>query len=234
MRAVSSSACWGTVSTLVLVYGAALAPQAVAQITGAPGGQHPPAAGGMDCEHLPSTATAIISVESCKKMMGAQQAYQNAASDPDASRPGDEQMSCAQISAELKAQSYTAPDQSTVAQGKAAASEEQATLARQEAKVAATVAAQSAAMSAASAADTATEVATAGVVHPNTASHLEQTFERQNRVMSDQMAAERRPTEQRLFNMTADVASTSGEQLTANPRLARLIQLAGAKHCKGG
>jgi len=238
MRNVTSYNCRGTASTLVLACWTAVAPVALAQSPWSPAAsrasQHPPAAAAMDCDHLPSSAAAVFSADSCRKMMAAQQAYQSAASDPGAARPGDEQMSCQQIAAELKTQSYVVPDQKTVAEGKAAASQEQAMLASQEAKVTETVVAQSAAVAAAGAADTATEVATAGVVHPNTASHLQQTFERQNKAMSDQMAAERRPTEQRMTTMTADLASSAGDQLTANPRLARLVQLANAKHCKGG
>ena len=212
----------------------AAAPKAAAQTAPLPAGGHAPGGQQIDCDRLPASASAVISADACKKMMGAQQAYNQAAADPSAAHPGDEQMSCAQIAAELKTQSYTAPDKATTAQLQAAAAQEQSTLARQESELAKTVAAQTAAMNAAQASDTATAVATGGVVQTHKASALQQVFTAQNRATSERMAEERQPTETKMFGGTADIASSAGQQLAANPRLARLMQLAGAKHCKGG
>jgi hypothetical protein len=187
---------------------------------------------GMDCEQMARMPGMPMSVESCKKLMGAQQAYDAALADPSAARPGDDKMGCEQIMAELKQQRYTAPDKAKVAEGQAAAAAEQKTLAKQQAETTRTVAEQSAAVAAASAKDLATEAATAGVVRPRTAAVLEQEFQRQNKVTGERMAEERRPHEQRLMSTTGDFAADAGQQISQNPRLARLIQLANQKNCK--
>jgi hypothetical protein len=76
----------------------------------------PPA---MDCEQMAAASRGSMSVESCKQMMEAMQGYQKAASDPGASRPGDDKMTCDQIMAEMKQQPMTAPDKDKVAAAQA-------------------------------------------------------------------------------------------------------------------
>jgi hypothetical protein len=49
---------------------------------GMPGGQQ------FDCNQLARMPNAPMSVENCKQMMGAAQAYTNSATDPSAARPG--------------------------------------------------------------------------------------------------------------------------------------------------
>jgi len=189
--------------------------------------------GGIDCASIAANPNANMSRESCEKLMGAQQAYQRAAADPSAARAGDDQMTCEQIITELHAQSYTAPDQTRVAQGQALAAQQQSTAKRQIDEVQRTIAVQSAALAAAGATDRATEMATMGVVNPNREGALAETFEKQNKAMNERMVRESKPIAHGLMTSTADFAADAGQQLSANPRLARLVQLANAKHCKG-
>ena len=81
--------------------------------------------GSMDCAKLAGMPNAPMSLEACEKLQGTQQAYNRAASDPSAQRPGDDQMSCAQITAELKQQQYTAQDKTKVAELTTTTKEEQ-------------------------------------------------------------------------------------------------------------
>lgn len=54
------------------------------------------------CDQLAGMPNAPMTVESCKEMMGMAAGLEAAANDPRARRPGDEAMSCNQIFAELK------------------------------------------------------------------------------------------------------------------------------------
>src|SRR5262249_32713771 len=74
----------------------------------------------MDCEQMAKDSHGSVSVETCKQMMATMQAYQNATSDPSASRPGDDKMTCDQIIAEVKQQQFTKPDQAKVVDAQAA------------------------------------------------------------------------------------------------------------------
>jgi hypothetical protein len=193
-----------------------------------------PTSGGMpDCAQIASMPNAPISLEACQKMAGAQQAYDRALADPSASRPGDEQMSCDQILAELRQQQLSAPDKAKVAATTAAASREQALLKKHMAESTAIMAEEQAKVDAAVAVDQATGMATGGLVHPNTASAAAEAAQARARVEGKRQADERRPTEQKLLGGVADLGMDSAQQLSNNPRLARLIQLSQSHRCKG-
>src|SRR5450631_43036 len=81
-----------------------------------------------------------------------------------AQRPGDEQMTCAQITAELKQQQYTAPDKTKVAALDATAREQQKITKKEYENMVKMQAEDQSAVAAATAADTATELATGGLV----------------------------------------------------------------------
>ena len=65
--------------------------------------------GSMDCATLASMPNAPMSLEAARNCRACSKADSQAASDPSAQRPGW-QMSCAQITAELKQQQYAAQD----------------------------------------------------------------------------------------------------------------------------
>jgi hypothetical protein len=189
---------------------------------------------GMDCAKLASVPNAPMSVEACEKLQGAQQAYNQAASDSSAQRPGDEQMSCTQITAELKQQQYTAPDKTKAAELTATTKEEEKIIKKEEAILVKRQAEAQTAIAAATAADTATEVATAGLVSGRALNAVEKTLDAKDKAEKERVIREDLPTYQKMISQTAGLGADFGEQLQANPRLARLIQLADSKHCKGG
>jgi hypothetical protein len=190
--------------------------------------------GSMDCAKLASMPNAPMSLEACENLQGTQQAYNQAASDPSAQRPGDEQMSCVQITAELKQQQYTAQDKTKVAELDATTKEQEKIIHKEEAILAKRQAEAQAAVAAATAADTATELATGGLVSGHALRAVEKTLDAQDKVEKERVIREDLPTTKKMIGQTAGLGADFGQQLQSNPRLARLMQLADSKHCKGG
>jgi hypothetical protein len=190
--------------------------------------------GSMDCAKLAGMPNAPMSVETCEKLQGTQQTYNQAASDPSAQRPGDEQMSCAQITAELKQQQYTTQDKAKVAELDATTKEQQKIIHKEEAILAKRQAEAQTAVAAATAADTATELATGGLVSGHALRAVEKTLDAQDKVEKERVIREDLPTTKKMIGQTAGLGADFGQQLQSNPRLARLMQLADSKHCKGG
>jgi hypothetical protein len=188
----------------------------------------------VDCAKLTGAQSAVMSPEVCQQLQGAQQTYNQAASDPRASHPGDDQMTCDQITAELRQQQYSTPDKSKVAAAQATLDQQQAILKREEAYIAKTQAEDQAVVAAATAADTATELATGGLVRGRSLQAAEKTMTARNDAHNEKVLKETQPIEQQQVGQMAGFASGAGQQLQSNPRLARLMQLADAKRCKGG
>jgi len=188
----------------------------------------------IDCAKMASMPNSMFSQATCEQMKASQQTYTQTANDPSASRAGDEQMSCDQILAELKQQQYTAPDKAKVAEAQATASKERSMLASQQAQLNREAVAENAAVQAAAASDRLTEAATMGMVNTHKAAAVAEAIQQKKKVEGEAMAAERRPTEQKMTAQTGDFAAGAAQQLTTNPRLARLMQLANARHCHGG
>ena len=173
-----------------------------------------------------------VSLEDCQKFQSAQQAYtQGAAS---AARPGDEQLTCEQITAELHQQQFTAPDKDKVVAANATVTQVRADLKHGEEVAAKLEAEGTATMAAASAADTATELATGGLVRGRAMQAAQKVVDERNAAANAQLVKEQRPTQQKMIRQTSDFSSDFGSQLQSNPRLARLVQLADSKHCHGG
>ena len=191
-------------------------------------------AGAIDCAKLASVPNAYMSVESCQQMQAAQQAYNQAASDPSASRPGDDQLTCDQITAELKQQQYTAPDKSKVAAAQATVAQEQGMLQAEYAHMLKAKAEDQALVDAASVADNATQASTLGVVRGRSLQAAEKTINDRNTAYNEKMVKEGQPVVQKGIDQMADLSTDMSQQLQTNPRLARLMQLATAKRCKGG
>jgi len=190
--------------------------------------------GSMDCAKLAGMPNAPMSVEACEKLQGAQKAYNQSASDPSAQRPGDEQMTCAQITSELKQQQYATQDKTKVADLGATLTEQQKIIKKEEAILAKRQAEAQTAVAAATAADTATELATGGLVSGHALNAVEKTLDAQDKVEKERVMREDLPTTQKMISQTAGLGVDFSQQLQANPRLARLMQLADSKHCKGG
>ena len=190
--------------------------------------------GSMDCAKFASMPNAPMSVETCEKLQGTQQAYNQAASDPSAQRPGDDQMSCAQITAELKQQQYTAQDKTKVGELDATTKEQAKIIHKEEAILAKRQAEAQAAVAAATATDTATGLATGGLVSGHALNAVEKTLDAKDKAEKERVMREDLPTTQKMISQTAGLGADFGQQLQANPRLGRLMQLADSKHCKGG
>ena len=178
------------------------------------------------------TLAGPMSLADCQKMQASQQTYTQAAAQ--GARPGDEQMTCDQITAELRQQQIVAPDKDKAAAALATAHQEQADLKHAQEVVAKTQAEDQAVVNAASAADTATELATGGLVRGRALSAAEKTVSEHDAAVNAQLVKENSPTQKKLTGQTADLGLDAAAQLQSNPRLARLTQLANAKRCKGG
>ncbi|HYM28230.1 MAG TPA: hypothetical protein VET66_08770, partial [Steroidobacteraceae bacterium] len=80
----------------------------------------------------------------------------------------------------------------------------------------------------------ATEMSTMGLVSGHALAAAEKVNDTEDRAMGRRMADESKPTDTRMMSSTADLATGAANQLSANPRLARLVQLANAHRCRGG
>jgi hypothetical protein len=187
---------------------------------------HPP----VDCDHLPPQYG--MTPETCRMMNSAQASYDRAKADPSASRPGDEQMSCDQIMAELRTQHYTAPDRAQAAKDAAAADSLHRTVTGQAAEVQAIGARESATVAAAAAADRATSAATMGIARGHATDAAVAAANAENRATGERMAAERAPLERDVTGSAGRTAADAAQQLDSNPRIARLMQLASDRHCR--
>jgi hypothetical protein len=192
-----------------------------------------PASQEVDCAKIAAMPGSVFTRESCEQMKGAQHSYQQALNDPSAARPGDEQMTCDQIMAEFRQQQITAPDKAKAAEAQATAAKEQAMLKHDVTTVLAHAAEDQTVVEAAAMSDRATELATMGLVDPNAAGRAAEAMQKKEEAEGREMAKARQPTEVKMNSHTADFATGAASQMAANPRLARLTQLANSHHCKG-
>ncbi len=188
------------------------------------------AAGGIDCNTISSGAG--VSVADCQRMQAAQQAYVQAAAA--GARPGDESMTCEQIAAELHQQQFAAPDKNKVAAATATVAQERVNLQHAEAVAAKTQAEDQAVMDAASTADTATELASGGLLRGHSLDAAGKAVTEHDAAVSAQLKKEMAPTQGAMLSQVAGFGADAAAQTQSNPRLARLMQLANSKRCKGG
>ena len=181
----------------------------------------PPA---MDCEQMAAASHGSMSVESCKQMMESMQGYQKAASDPSASRPGDDKMTCDQIMAEMKQQPMTAPDKNKVAAAQASTAAFQQKMAEDQAEANALAAKQTAENLASHVADQ---------FLPNSVEAAKAAAQQKEQdALKAKVEKETAPIAAQSTAATAAVMGDIGQQVTSNPRLAKLVQMASARHCK--
>jgi hypothetical protein len=178
----------------------------------------------MDCEKMAKDSRGSVSVDTCKQMMATMQAYQKAASDPSASRPGDDKMTCDQITAEVKQQQFTAPDQAKVAEAQTATDALMKKTAENQAEGNALAAKQSAENLASTAADQ---------FLPNAVlAARAKAQQKEQDALNAKIEKETTPLAERSTAATASLVSGVGQQVASNPRLAKLMQMASAKRCK--
>jgi hypothetical protein len=192
----------------------------------------PPGGGQMDCDRLAGMPNSVMSADACRKMMAARVAYTTAASDPSAMHPGDERMNCADIAAEMSQMRGIGPSEAHRQEAGAAATDLQAGIHKEQAALAQRATTEQAVINAAVASDTATEVTTGGMVRPRTATVVEQGIQQRELVEGQQAAERLKPKQTRTTDAVGNEASDMGQALAANPRYARLVQLAGERNCK--
>jgi hypothetical protein len=139
-----------------------------------------------------------------------------------------------QITAELKQQSYTRPDAAKVAAATATAGAAESINQKEYANLLKMKAKDQAATAAATATDTATAVASGGLVQGRAQQAADKAMRADHDANNERIMKEDMPTYSKLTGQTADFGADFASQLKENPRLARLMQLARAKHCKGG
>lgn len=176
----------------------------------------------MNCEQIVASSHGSINLEACKQMMGVQQAMQAAASDPSAVRPGDDKMTCDQIAAEMKQQPITAPDQAKVTEAQVATADFKQTADKEQKEATAMVAKESA------------ELSLLSRLAPTNAAGAAYTkkIEAEQKEFNAKVEKEEGPKAERMITATSDLIGDVGKQMSANPRMTRLFQLATQKQCK--
>jgi hypothetical protein len=177
------------------------------------------------CSDIASGPSPAMSLEACRSMMSMQQRMQAASTDPNAVRPGDESLTCAQIYEEMRASGFPMMSQATIAQNQQAGAAGLALIEKQKADTRGYVAGQ-VAMGVGSVA--------LGMV-PGVGGFA-------TNAMQMAMDARQKAFEERLETTTGQVMAQSapaiqateaeiGEAVRTNPRYARLMQLVVDKGC---
>jgi hypothetical protein len=197
----------------------------------AQGVSRPPARGGaqsVNCDVIAANPNAGMDKASCEAMLHAQQSYEAAQTDPGASHPGDAAMSCEDIKAEFMQQPIQRPDPQHVAAAQAATRDYMAKSAQIQAEASAMAATSSAENLAASAVSAANPIA-GRAAEAAAAAHQQAA----QATLNAQAKAELQPRYRTMMAGDTAMMSDMTAQLDTNPRIARLVQLANEKHCRG-
>ena len=176
------------------------------------------------CSDLASGPSPAMSLEQCRSMMSMQQRMQASSSDPNAVRPGDENLTCAQIHEEIRA---TGPvmSQATIAQNQQAGAAAMATIEQQRADAKGFVAGQVAMGVGAVALGMVPGVGGFATNAMNMAMDARQkAFEERQQAATQSVMAQSAPA-------IAATEAEIGEAVRTNPRYARLMQLVVDKSC---
>lgn len=214
-------------AALSLVTCLAAAAPAQAQLFGRPKAASPPkAAPQVDCAALARMPNAPITAEACQAMMNQAAGVQTNLNRRDGDRPGDEQLTCPQIKAELTLQpGFRTGAQANAHEAKAAGDELQATQKRLQAQGAALQAQQQAGNLAAAAVS---QLPGGNIV----ATAKAKADFAQTQAFGNRAAGEMKSSESRALTATASSIGDVNQAMNDNPRLARLMQLMQAKTCR--
>jgi len=194
---------------------------AVASLPGPALAQVPTTAPKVDCKAIAAQSAGRMTQAQCEQQFGGYAAMIEAMNQPGGERPGDASMTCEQIAAELTATPAQGVSREHAAEGTAAAEDYKARMARLQAEAAT-----------ASAAQTGANVA-AAAVPGNAASGAAMTSQMATQQAFNAKAkAEIDPAIARMQSANAASMGDVTRMIQANPRLGRLIQLAGAKNCR--
>lgn len=219
-------------SALVLLIALTAAGPAQPQRMGsASGGEPMTGISGAECDQLANMPNAPISAEACRSMMEMARSYERAAADPHASRPGDEALTCAQLFAELKTMRGVGLSDATTRQAAASVEEGVALAQRQAAEISALVAQTIAMGAAAGAIDLALTLATGGFGGGQAAAIASLIFIANATALATKQQADARPVRGRMNQTMVAGSGELSRSLEANPRFARLGQLAMNQSC---
>ena len=184
----------------------------------------PAAAPAIDCKALTSRPGAPMTFEQCQAQIAGHADLMQAMNQPGGERPGDEALSCEQITVELRQVSVAGVSRENRIESAAAGKQLQDAHNAQIAKAGALAAAQTTRSAGAAGVDLVTGTNVAGGAA--TAQNAAEAAALQRQAQAE-MGAARDRANRANANARADLATA----LRANPRMARLIDLAGRKNC---
>ena len=161
----------------------------------------------MNCDAIASMPNSPMTREACEQMKASAMSMQGSMNDPAGMRPGDDDMTCDQIKAELMTQHFSGVSAAHAQEGQAAAKDFQAKNKQIQGEVAAAVVQETAVSEAA-----------------NNAT---------NAALDAHAKAVLTPAEQRMMSSTATSMNDVAQGMQSNPRAARLSSLAMRKNCRG-
>ena len=177
------------------------------------------------CNDIANGPSPAMSLEACRSMMMMQQRMQASSADPNAVRPGDENLTCAQIHEEIRASGGPVMSQATIAQTQQAGEAALATMEKQRADAKGFVAGQVALGVGAAALGMVPGV---GGFATNAANMVmdarQKAFEERQEAANASIMAQAAPA-------IAATEAEIGEAVRTNPRYARLMQLVVDKAC---
>ena len=189
-------------------------------------GQMAPPADDSDADICADIAGAgAMSFDACRSMMATQQRMQAASSDPNAVRPGDENLSCPQIYDEIRVSGWPMMSQSTIAQNQQAGANAMAMIDQQKADMRGYVAGQVALGVGATALGMVPGVG--GLARQGVDMAIDaraKAFEERQDAATSAIMAQSAPA-------YAATEAEIGETVRTNPRYARLMQLIVDKSC---
>lgn len=180
----------------------------------------------VDCDS--AAASTGMDKATCEAMNQAEASYYAAQHDPAGAKPGDDDMTCDQIKAELMTQPVSAPPSEHAAQAQAAASDFSTKQAALQAKTAAAMTALNA---------EATAATLAGMANPIAGKAADMAVEAQREATEKSLNAESKatvvPAQKKMFAGMATLVGDMTPQFQNNPRLAHLMQMSSEKRCRG-
>ena len=176
------------------------------------------------CDQIASIPNAPMSPEACRSMMMMQQSMKAASSDPSAMRPGDENMTCEQITAEMKQVGGPMVSQETAAQARTAADAQLALMEKQNAEAKALMAQQ---MAVGIGAGALGMVPGGGIA----ASAIAAGQQAQAQSFAQRQQAEAAPVYAQTSRSITATTTEMGQSMQNNPRFARLMQMTVDKNC---
>ena len=176
------------------------------------------------CDQMAAMPGAPMSAEACRSMLGMAKGMKTSGSDPSAMRPGDENLSCEQINAEMRTVATPMVSAETAAQARVAADAQMALQQKQQAEQKAFVAGQVAESVGMGALGLLPGGGYAAMAAQQAQMAQQQAFVQKQ---IEEAAPVRAQTSQSITATTTEM--TRGMQ--ENPRFARLMNLSVAKSC---